>query len=121
MAYDAGLVARIADALEHLSAEGIRQKNVFGGRGFLVGKSTFAVAWENELIVKTPPQEYKTLLERPGVAPFSPDGEVPMSTWLVVPADAIAEEPELTDWLRRGLGTIPTTNYLTPPRGSAKQ
>jgi TfoX/Sxy family transcriptional regulator of competence genes len=116
MPYDQGLVARISDALDHLSAQGIRQKNVFGGRGFLMGKSTFAIAWEGDLIVKSPPQDYETLLQQPGVAAFSPDGEVPMSTWVVVAADAIAEEPELTDWLRRGLDTVPP-RHRTPPRG----
>src|SRR6476659_7423115 len=44
MTYDSGLVARIADTLEALGERGIRQKNVFGGRGFLIGKSTFAIA-----------------------------------------------------------------------------
>ena len=115
MSYDAGLVARISDALEHMYT-GIRQKDMFGGRGFLMGKSTFAVAWDNDLIVKSPPAEYQQLLQQPGVAAFSPDGEVPMSTWVVVAADLIAEEPELNDWLRRGIETVPV-KQRTPPRG----
>ncbi|MFN2566432.1 MAG: TfoX/Sxy family protein [Gemmatimonadaceae bacterium] len=96
----------MADTLVALGERGIRQKNVFGGRGFLVGKSTFAIAWEDGLIVKCPPGEYARALEESGVTPFAPDGEKSMSTWVVVEADAVADDPELADWLRRGLRAV---------------
>ncbi len=101
-----GLVARVADALLALGERGARQKNVFGGRGFLAGKSTFAIVWDESLIVKTAAGEYAVLREEPGVTPFAPDGERPMSTWLVVDADAIADDPQLTEWLSRALRAI---------------
>jgi hypothetical protein len=104
--YDSGLAARMADTLSALGERSIRQKNVFGGRGFLVGKSTFAIAWEDGLIVKCPPGEYHAALAEPGVSPFAPDGEKPMSTWVVVASDAIADDPELAEWLRRGLRAV---------------
>jgi TfoX/Sxy family transcriptional regulator of competence genes len=100
---DSGLVARVADALAGLGERAVRQKNVFGGRGFLLGKSTFAIVWDDSLIVKAARGEYAALLTEPGVTPFAPDGEKPMSTWLVVAADAMADDPELTEWLRRSL------------------
>jgi TfoX/Sxy family transcriptional regulator of competence genes len=103
---DLGLVARVADALASLGERGVRQKNVFGGRGFLVGKSTFAIVWDDSLLVKTDAAEYESLRREPGVKPFAPDGERPMSTWLVVPADAIADDPELAEWIRRSLRGI---------------
>jgi TfoX/Sxy family transcriptional regulator of competence genes len=106
MAYDAGLVERVADTLEQIGERRVRQKNVFGGRGFLVGKSTFVIVWGEGLLVKTPPDEYPGLLKQPGIEPFAPGGERPMSTWLVVPADAVADDPELTEWVRRGLNGI---------------
>lgn len=106
MAYDAGLVARIADSLANLSERGVRQKNVFGGRGFLIGTSTFAIAWNDDLLVKVPRSEYPRLLERRGVVPFRPDGESSMGTWLVVEADLIADDPELGEWLALGLRAI---------------
>ena len=101
-----GLVARVADAVLALGERGVRQKNVFGGRGFLAGKSTFAIVWDESLIVKTAAGEYVSLRSEPGVTPFAPDGEKPMSTWLVVDADAIADDPELTEWLARALRAI---------------
>lgn len=103
---DPGLVLRVADALLALGERGTRQKNVFGGRGFLFGKSTFAIAWDDSLIVKTSASEYSMLLREPGVQPFAPGGEKPMSTWLVVDAEAIADDPELTEWLRRALRSV---------------
>ena len=100
---DSGLVSRVADALAARGERGVRQKNVFGGRGFLVGKSTFAIVWDDSLIVKAARDEYEALRAEPGVSPFAPDGERPMSTWLVVAADAIADDPELAEWLARAL------------------
>lgn len=106
MGYDHGLVERIADALTGMSERAVRQKNVFGGRGFLLGRSTFAIAWHDGLLVKTRPSEYAALLRQQGVMPFAPDGENPMGTWVVVDANAIADDPELAEWLRRGLSAI---------------
>jgi TfoX/Sxy family transcriptional regulator of competence genes len=103
---DSGLVARVADALCALGERAVRQKNVFGGRGFLIGKSTFAIVWDDSLIVKTERTEYAALAQEPGVTPFSPGGEKPMSTWLVVDADATADDPELREWLIRALRGI---------------
>ena len=103
---DAGLVARVADALLQIGERSVRQKNVFGGRGFLSGKSTFVIVWDADLLVKSPPDEYERLLAEPGVEPFAPDGERPMSTWLVVSGDVVADDPELADWVRRGLRAV---------------
>jgi TfoX/Sxy family transcriptional regulator of competence genes len=106
MAYDAGLAERVADVLVRLGERGMRQKNVFGGRGFLSGKSTFVIVWNEGLLVKAPPDEYAALLAQPGIEPFAPGDERPMGTWLVVPADAVADDPELTEWVNRGLRGI---------------
>lgn len=106
MSYDPGLVARIADLLPAAGISGARQRNVFGGRGFLIGKSTFVIAWGDGLIVKTTPDDYPRALAEPGVTPFAPGGERPMSTWVVVAPDAIAEDPELTAWLARGVRAV---------------
>jgi TfoX/Sxy family transcriptional regulator of competence genes len=106
MSYDAGLVARIEDLLATAGIRGARQKNVFGGRGFLLGKSTFAIAWNDGLLVKVPASEYAAALAEPEVTPFAPDGEKSMSTWVVVGEDAIADDPELVEWLRRGARAV---------------
>jgi len=106
VAYDQGMVERVADALTGIGERGVRQKNVFSGRGFLIGRTTFVIVWREGLLVKTPPDEYDDLLAVPGIAPFAPGNERPMGTWLVVPADAVADDPELVEWVRRGLRGI---------------
>ena len=103
---DPGLVVRVADALLSLGERAVRQKNVFSGRGFLVGKKTFAIVWGESLIVKTAASEYAGFREEPGVTPFAPGGESAMGTWLVVESDALADDPELAEWLRRALRGI---------------
>ena len=106
MAYDAGLAERIAGLLPGLGIRGARQKNVFGGRGFLLGKSTFVIAWGDGLLVKTTRADYTTALTTRGVKAFTPDGEKSMSTWVVVDSDEIADNPELRTWLERGARAI---------------
>ncbi len=103
---DPGLVSRVADVLEQIGERRTRQKNVFSGRGFLIGKTTFVIVWNDALLVKTPTDEYASLRDQPGIEPFAPDGERPMGTWLVVSPDVIADDPELTEWVRRGLRAI---------------
>jgi TfoX/Sxy family transcriptional regulator of competence genes len=106
MTYDTGLVERVADTLLGLRERGVRQKNVFGGRGFLFGKSTFVIVWDDGLIVKTTRDTYEGALAEPGVTPFAPDGEKPMSTWVVVAAEVVADDPELAEWVKRGLAAV---------------
>ena len=106
MAYDTGLVTRVDDALRSLGERAVRQKNVFGGRGFLAGKSTFVIVFDEDLIVKVAAEDYDAALAERGVTPFAPDGERPMSTWVVVSGDAVADDPELAEWVRRGLKGI---------------
>jgi hypothetical protein len=106
MPYDSGLATRVDDALRSLGERAVRQKNVFGGRGFLAGKSTFVIVFGDDVIVKTAPGEYAAALAEPGVTPFAPDGAHSMSTWVVVPGDRVADDPELAEWVGRGLRGI---------------
>ena len=106
MAFDPGLVERVADVLASSGESLVRQKNVFGGRGFLVGKSTFAIVFGESLLVKTRPADYPAALATPGVAPFAPGGDRPMGTWVVVDGEVVADDPELAEWVRRGLAAI---------------
>ena len=106
MAYDAGLAERVRDALPALGAAGAREKAMFGGRGFLIGKTTFVSVWGEGLLVKVPPAEYAAALATPQVTAFAPDGGRPMTTWVVVPADLVADDPELAGWVGRGLRAV---------------
>ncbi|HEX7123487.1 MAG TPA: TfoX/Sxy family protein [Gemmatimonadaceae bacterium] len=103
MPFDPGLAERVRDVLQRLGERAAREKNVFGGRGFLFLKTTFLIVWDDGLIIKTAPDDYEAALATPGVTPFAPDGERPMSTWVVVPTDLVADEPELEEWVRRAI------------------
>lgn len=103
---DHGLVARVADALATMGEHGVRQRNVFSGRGFLIGRTTFAIVWGDALIVKAARAEYDALRGQSGVVPFAPGGDRAMGTWLVVSPDALADDPELAEWLRCALRGI---------------
>lgn len=106
MAYDQGLVARIADTLLVISERNIREKSMFGGWGFMTGKSTFVCAWGDGLLVKVRPDEFAACLREPGVHPFTPMEGRPMKNWVVVDGDVIADDPELQEWLQRGLRAV---------------
>ena len=106
MAYDAGLAERITGLLPSVGARSARQKNVFGGRGFLMGKSAFVIVWGDALIVKTTKDEYPNALARRGVTAFAPGGDKPMSTWVVVASEELADDPELREWMERGLSAV---------------
>lgn len=106
MAYDRGLAERVAEGFVALGVRGAREKNVFGGRGFMLGKSAAVIVWRDGLLVKMPPGEYAGALGMQHVTPFAPDGARPMSTWVVVGADAIADDPELREWIGRGMRAL---------------
>ena len=100
--YDEGLLQRCLDALESLDAGPIRNKNVFGMRGLLRGSRMFAAVGEDDIIVKMTPAAYAGALAQPGVTPFAPGGDK-LGSWVSVPGELLADDPELRDWLTAGL------------------
>jgi TfoX/Sxy family transcriptional regulator of competence genes len=82
---------------------GYRERSLFGGWGFIEGKSVFAVAWDRGFVVKMAPDEYLGALKMPGVVPFSPMGENSMTTWVVVNDEATADDNDLLEWVERAL------------------
>lgn len=106
MAYDEGLLARCLDALQQLSAGPIRDRSTFSMRGLMRGRRMFAAVGEDVLLVKLPPDAYDDALRQPGVAPFAPGGERPMTTWVTVDAAYVADDPQLRDWLRLALRSL---------------
>jgi TfoX/Sxy family transcriptional regulator of competence genes len=103
MAYDRGLVERVRDTLARSGMGGVRERSLFGGWGFLEGKSVFAVAWDEGFVVKMAPDEYVAALALSGVTPFSPMGERAMTTWVVVNDEGTADDDDLREWVERGL------------------
>jgi TfoX/Sxy family transcriptional regulator of competence genes len=114
MSYDHGLVERVRDALTRAGVRGFRERSLFGGWGFLEGKSVFAVAWDRGFVVKMAPDEYQAALHLFGVTPFSPMGENSMSTWVVANDEATADDDDLVEWVQRGLRGVRATPLKRP-------
>lgn len=103
--HDEGLLQRCLDCLSGLGERAVRDKNVFGMRGLLRGKSMFAAVGEAGIIVKVTAGEYDAALRRAGVRPFMPGGQK-LGTWVEIDEDAVADDPDLRDWLAIGLRAI---------------
>jgi TfoX/Sxy family transcriptional regulator of competence genes len=103
--HDEGLLQRCLDCLNGLGERGVRDKNVFGMRGLLRGKTMFAAVGEAGIIVKLTSAEYDVALQQPGIRPFTPGGQK-LGTWVEIDEDAIADDPDLRDWLAAGLRAI---------------
>jgi hypothetical protein len=103
--HDEGLLQRCHDALISMGERGIRDKNVFGMRGLMRGKSMFAAVGEASMIVKIPAAEYPGVLQHPGVRPFTPGGQK-LGTWIEIEDAVVADDPDLRDWLARGLRAL---------------
>jgi len=108
VAYDELLAARIR-ALT--AGEPIVEKKMFGGLAFLVGGNmAVAASGEGGVMVRVDPAETEVLLREPGVAPMQMGGRRAMAGWLVVSADAVADDDTLATWVARGLhhaGSLP--------------
>lgn len=105
MSYDEGLLARCLDVLRTGKVGAVRHKNVFGMRGLLRNHTMFAAVGEAGMIVKLLPAEYDRALIRPGVTPFAPGGQK-LGTWVELPFEEVADDPELREWLEAALRAI---------------
>lgn len=106
MAYDEELADRVRALLEPGPA--FTEKRMFGGLAFLVGgHMAVAVSGQGGLLVRVDPAEGDRLLDSAGVAPMVMRGRE-LSGWLRVAAEAVAAEPALREWVRRGSGYVRT-------------
>lgn len=105
MPWDAGLLQRCLDALETAGIRPVRDKNVFGMRGLLLGKRMFAAVGDDTIIVRLRPDEFDAALRNPGVQRFTPGGES-LGTWVELESDVVADDPELRDWLEAGVRSL---------------
>lgn len=101
MAYDEELTARVRDIL--VGEEGVTEKRMFGGHGFLVdGRLAVSASGRGGLMVRADPTSVDVLLAEPGVSPFQMRGR-PMTGWLHVEPGAVVAEEALERWVGVGL------------------
>jgi hypothetical protein len=107
MAYDEGLATRVRDVLG--DRPGLVEKKMFGGLAFLLNGNMACGVRGDDLMVRMDPEASDVALAEPGARPFDMTGR-PMQGWLLVGADAHAEDDDLRRWVGRGLdyaGSLP--------------
>jgi TfoX/Sxy family transcriptional regulator of competence genes len=99
MAYDLKLAERIRSQLD-----GIRvvEKKMFGGIGFLLNGNMACGVNKDNLIVRVDPEKHDTLLKKPHAKPFDLTGK-PIKGWLLVEADGVKTEKQLSVWVKEGV------------------
>jgi hypothetical protein len=103
MPYDESLAARIRELVA--SEPGIVEKRMFGGLAFLVdGKMSVGASGSGGLMVRVPPEETDTLLDRhqPHAEPFIMRDR-PIDGWLRVAAEGVQTRQELKAWVSRSV------------------
>ena len=106
MAYDEALAQRIRDLLD--GEPGVTSRKMFGGLGFMVdGHMAVAAASQGSLMVRTDPVDAEQWIDGESVNPMEMRGR-PMTGWLLVAADALADDQALEVWVDRGVAHVRT-------------
>jgi TfoX/Sxy family transcriptional regulator of competence genes len=99
MAFDEELAQRIRGLLD--SRSDVDERKMFGGIGFLLAGNMACGVNGDDLIVRVDPGDAEALESEPGARRFDMSGR-PMKGWLLVAAEATADDGELERWVRRG-------------------
>jgi len=100
MAFSEPLAGRIRDALAR--KEGVEEKKMFGGVGFLLQGNLLVGVWKESLIVRLGPDGYEDALKEPHVKEFDITGR-PMKGWVLVEPDGVEDDDQLKDWIQRAV------------------
>jgi len=100
MPYDETLAARVR---AHLADHPLfTEKKMFGGIGFMIGGNMAAgVMKGGEMMVRCALDATFDYTEEPGCRAME-RGSKPMRGWLLIDADAVADDEELAKWALRG-------------------
>lgn len=101
MAYDSDLADRIRAVVG--GEPGLTEKRMFGGLAFLIdGHLAVSANSRGDMLLRCDPADTEQLAEHPAVEPYVMRGK-PMTGWLDVKPDAIAEDGDLQRWVTRGV------------------
>ena len=100
MAFDEVLAGRVRALLDRRSD--VEDKRMFGGIAFLIAGNMACGVSGEDLIVRVDRDDSDALIEsEPGARKFDMTGR-PMRGWILVAAEATADDGELERWVRRG-------------------
>ncbi|WP_422746773.1 TfoX/Sxy family protein [Mycobacterium sp. WMMD1722] len=101
MAYDRDLADRIRELIA--GERHVTEKAMFGGLAFLIdGNMAVAASGQGGLMVRIPPADTETLLDRDHVEPMVMSGR-DVRGWVRVHADGVRTTRQLHTWVRRGV------------------
>src|SRR5262245_50213689 len=99
MPFDRQLADRIRIALH--GRDGVTEKQMFGGIGFLVNGNMCCGVHRKEMMVRLDPATAGEALRIPHTRVFDLTGR-PMTGWVLVGADGVAGEDAVAFWADRG-------------------
>jgi hypothetical protein len=105
MAFDESLAARIRDAL--VRTQGVAEKKMFGGVGFLLDGNMLVGVWKDALIARVGPGAYADALLEPHVREFDITGR-PMTGWVLVDPEGTEGDDQLAGWIDRAAAFVRT-------------
>ncbi len=100
MAFDTDLAGRVRQQLG--PQQGLSEKKMFGGLGFLLNGNMCCGVHGQELIVRLAPEQTEQALSRPHTRIFDLSGR-PMKGWVLVQLEGLASETALAEWIQTGV------------------
>src|SRR5437660_259698 len=97
MAYSESLAHRIRRRLAGL--EGVEEKKMFGGVGFLLYGNLCVGVRQDSLIVRVGLERSEESLRRPFVTEFAVGGRA-MKGWVLVAPEGIEDDRQLDEWIQ---------------------
>ena len=105
MSFSESLADRIRQAFGR--KRGLVEKKMFGGVGFLLSGNMCVGVWQTALIVRLDPDDAESLMKQSHVRVFDITGR-PMKGWLLVEADGLETDEQLSAWLARATRFVET-------------
>src|SRR5215467_7198296 len=99
MAYNLKLAERIRSELNGIP---VVEKKMFGGVGFLINGNLACGVNKDDLIVRVDAEKHEALLKKPHARPFDTMGR-PMKGWLLIGADGVKTDKQLSTWVKEGI------------------
>lgn len=107
MPYDPKTAARVRALLAR--REGLAEKTMFGGLGFLLNGNLCCGVWRESLILRVGPDAYEESLAHPFAREFDITGR-PMRGWVMVESRGYEHDDDLKEWIEaavRFAGSLP--------------
>ena len=109
MAFDEGLAERLRGCFE--AVFDVDEKRMFGGLAMIVNGHMCVGIVKDALMVRVGREHYADALQRPHVSEMDFTGK-PLTGFVYVEADGIAEDDDLHYWVQQGLDYV----FTLPPK-----